>query len=133
MGICHYCFNCGRCRGEKPKSFIFAKCLCCGHTNEKGVAVCVVCGSSLELVPGETNTVGKELFHMTVSESEDYPKGIEMADENKVEELEKKNLNEVKPNEETGYTITAAPSSSADGVDLKKKGMPKIVPPGQVG
>lgn len=61
VGICHYCFNCGRCRGEKPKAFIFAICMSCGFENEEGVTVCAKCGASLELQPGETNTAGKPL------------------------------------------------------------------------
>lgn len=58
MGICHYCFNCGRCRGEKPKPIVFPVCLGCGFGNPAGVTVCQKCGRSLILEPGVTNTAG---------------------------------------------------------------------------
>lgn len=58
MGICHYCFNCGRCRGELPKPIVVPVCLACGYRNERGVSVCSKCGESLELKPGITNTAG---------------------------------------------------------------------------
>lgn len=58
MGICHYCFNCGRCRGEKPKPIVFSTCLACGHVNPEGVTECQQCGASLVLEPGVTNTAG---------------------------------------------------------------------------
>ncbi|MGN0077482.1 MAG: hypothetical protein ACI36V_01705 [Coriobacteriales bacterium] len=61
MGICHYCFNCGRCRGEKPKAIVVPTCMACGFRNERGVETCAECGNSLVLQPGVTNTVGKRL------------------------------------------------------------------------
>ena len=55
MGNCHYCMNCGRCRGEKPRAFYARRCPACGFRNEAGSEVCASCGSSLLLSPGETS------------------------------------------------------------------------------
>ena len=61
VGICHYCFNCGRCRGEKPKPITLSICMSCGFDNEPDAEVCEKCGASLVLEPGVTNTVGKKI------------------------------------------------------------------------
>ena len=61
MGACFYCFNCGRCKGVKPKPIILSNCLNCGYKNERGVDTCAQCGNSLVLKPGETNTVGRKI------------------------------------------------------------------------
>ena len=61
MGKCHYCFDCGQCRGETPKPFVFPICLACGFENERGVEECVRCGASLVLQPGVTNTIGMDI------------------------------------------------------------------------
>ena len=61
MGKCHYCFDCGQCRGETPKSFVFPICLACGFENERGVEECTRCGASLVLQPGVTNTIGMDI------------------------------------------------------------------------
>lgn len=57
MGNCHYCFNCGRCRGEMPEEFVFSLCMACGHDNEEGALACARCGASLTL----GNTAGSPL------------------------------------------------------------------------
>ena len=36
MGRCHYCINCGLCRGEKPKAILVPVCIRCGHKNPLG-------------------------------------------------------------------------------------------------
>ena len=56
MGRCHYCINCGLCRGEKPKAILVLVCIRCGHKNPLGSKTCESCGESLELQPGVTNT-----------------------------------------------------------------------------
>ena len=33
MGNCHYCMNCGRCRGEKPPAILVRRCPSCGCTD----------------------------------------------------------------------------------------------------
>ncbi|MEG0323091.1 MAG: hypothetical protein RR547_13525 [Raoultibacter sp.] len=58
MGTCHYCMNCGRCRGEKPHEFYVRKCPACGRMNDKGTKRCMTCEASLLLEPGTTNFVG---------------------------------------------------------------------------
>lgn len=55
MGNCHYCMNCGRCRGELPKAFRVRRCPSCGHMNEQGASSCSVCGTSLVLQTGVTD------------------------------------------------------------------------------
>ena len=49
MGNCHYCFNCGRCRGEMPESFAMPLCMTCGYENKPEDLVCAKCGASLVL------------------------------------------------------------------------------------
>lgn len=55
MGRCHYCINCGLCRGEAPKPFLVPVCIYCGHKNPFGSTICEACSASLELRPGVTN------------------------------------------------------------------------------
>ncbi|WP_158539678.1 zinc ribbon domain-containing protein [Gordonibacter sp. 28C] len=52
MGNCHYCMNCGRCRGEKPPAILVRRCPSCGHVNEPGSNACADCGASLALQTG---------------------------------------------------------------------------------
>ena len=60
MPSCGYnCINCGRCKGRPPKPILVPVCIHCGHSNPLGMLACEVCGSSLELVPGVTNTANK--------------------------------------------------------------------------
>lgn len=54
MGNCHYCMNCGRCRGEKPRGFYARRCPACGAMNEQGSTECAFCGGSLLLQSGTT-------------------------------------------------------------------------------
>ena len=73
MSKCGYaCINCGRCRGILPKPILVPRCVACGHENPRGSAVCAACGAdvppgvpacgaSLELRPGVTNTIGKNV------------------------------------------------------------------------
>ena len=59
MSKCGYaCINCGRCRGILPKPILVPRCVACGHENPRGSAVCA---ASLELRPGVTNTIGKNV------------------------------------------------------------------------
>ncbi|WP_165170804.1 hypothetical protein [Adlercreutzia sp. ZJ242] len=51
MGNCHYCFNCGRCRGETPPGVFVRRCPACRHVNERGARECEACGASLYLDP----------------------------------------------------------------------------------
>lgn len=51
MGTCHYCFNCGRCRGETPPGVYVRRCPSCGFKNESGAKECAKCGASLYLDP----------------------------------------------------------------------------------
>ena len=51
MGECHYCFNCGRCRGETPPSICLRTCPVCRFKNEANTENCVQCGASLRLDP----------------------------------------------------------------------------------
>lgn len=62
MGRCHYCVNCGLCRGEKPKPILVPVCIYCGHNNPFGSETCEACGESLELQPGVTNTAKRDGF-----------------------------------------------------------------------
>lgn len=55
MGRCHYCINCGLCRGEAPKPILVPLCIHCGHNNPLGSETCEECGGSLLLEPGKTN------------------------------------------------------------------------------
>ncbi|HIW75816.1 MULTISPECIES: hypothetical protein [Gordonibacter] len=55
MGNCHYCMNCGRCRGEKPKPILVRRCPTCGHMNEPGSTACAACSASLTLQSGTTS------------------------------------------------------------------------------
>lgn len=129
MGTCHYCFNCGRCRGELPEPFILPICLKCGYKNSRDVDVCANCGSSLEVQPGVTNTVTEKC--VVDETAPHYVEEKNMAD-NEKEVQEKKELIEGNPNEETGYVITKAPNSSADSSILEGlTGLPPIAPPGQ--
>ena len=48
MGNCHYCMNCGRCRGEKPPAILVRRCPSCGCINDPGTRACAACGGSLE-------------------------------------------------------------------------------------
>ena len=54
MGNCHYCMNCGRCRGETPPAILVRRCPSCGYTNDPGTRACAACGGSLELQSGTT-------------------------------------------------------------------------------
>ena len=51
MGECHYCFNCGRCRGETPPPVYVHRCPACGFVNEHGSKTCAECGTSLLMDP----------------------------------------------------------------------------------
>ena len=62
MGRCHYCINCGLCRGEKPKAILVPVCIRCGHKNPLGSETCEACGESLRLQPGVTNTANRGGF-----------------------------------------------------------------------
>lgn len=62
MGRCHYCINCGLCRGEKPKAILVPVCIRCGHKNSLGSETCEACGESLRLQPGVTNTANRSGF-----------------------------------------------------------------------
>lgn len=53
MGNCHYCMNCGRCRGETPPAVVVHRCPMCRHRNPDGAVVCEKCGASLRLDPGK--------------------------------------------------------------------------------
>lgn len=53
MGQCHYCMNCGRCRGEMPPAIIVHRCPACGFVNEDGTVECAACGASLQLDPSK--------------------------------------------------------------------------------
>ena len=55
MGNCHYCMNCGRCRGEKPPANRVRRCPSCGCMNDSGTRACAACGGSLELQSGTTS------------------------------------------------------------------------------
>ena len=55
MGNCHYCMNCGRCRGEKPPAILVCRCPSCGRMNDPGTRTCAACGGSLELQSGTTS------------------------------------------------------------------------------
>lgn len=62
MSKCGYaCMNCGKCRGILPKPIYVPKCITCGYDNPFGSVECENCGASLELKPGITNTIGKEV------------------------------------------------------------------------
>jgi hypothetical protein len=52
---CHYCINCGRCRGELPQPIFVRRCLVCGWQNQSGQESCAACGASLKLIPGVSN------------------------------------------------------------------------------
>lgn len=52
---CHYCINCGRCRGEAGNAIFVRHCVLCGHENAAGSRECAACGGSLKLTPGITN------------------------------------------------------------------------------
>lgn len=51
MGTCHYCFNCGRCRGETPRAVYVRTCPACRFKNEEGAKACAACGESLFMDP----------------------------------------------------------------------------------
>lgn len=51
MGNCHYCFDCGRCRGETPPAVYARRCFECRHVNPLGSEVCERCGASLFVDP----------------------------------------------------------------------------------
>ena len=51
MGNCHYCMNCGRCRGEMPPPVYVHRCPACGFRNESGAHACAKCGESLKMDP----------------------------------------------------------------------------------
>lgn len=51
MGNCHYCFNCGRCRGELPPAVYARTCPACRHRNEAGSKECAQCGELLLMDP----------------------------------------------------------------------------------
>ncbi|MCI8341211.1 MAG: hypothetical protein HFJ73_06450 [Eggerthellaceae bacterium] len=51
MGECHYCFNCGRCRGETPPAVYARTCPACLFKNEAGSKACAKCGESLLMDP----------------------------------------------------------------------------------
>lgn len=51
MGECHYCFDCGRCRGETPPAVYVHRCPACRHVNPHGSTECEQCGESLLLDP----------------------------------------------------------------------------------
>lgn len=62
MSKCGYaCMNCGKCRGILPKPILVPRCVACGYDNPRGSATCAACGASLELRPGITNTIGKDV------------------------------------------------------------------------
>lgn len=52
MGSCHYCFNCGRCRGETPPAVYVRTCPACGLRNEEGSRQCARCAEGLLMDPG---------------------------------------------------------------------------------
>ena len=58
MSSCGYaCVGCGQCQGVLPKPIFVKRCIYCGLINEQGSKTCAVCGASLKLQPGATNTI----------------------------------------------------------------------------
>ena len=71
MGQCHYCIDCGRCRGETPPGIYVRRCLYCHALNDEGSIECAACGRSLYLDPTH---VHMELSAGNRKKAQDDPK-----------------------------------------------------------
>jgi len=69
LGACHYCMNCGRCKGGMPKPIMVTLCPSCGLENERGTIACLRCGTSLVLGEKTNLSIGGGMQHIHSADS----------------------------------------------------------------